>query len=97
MALTARWGEAQAPLISQFQSTSGGVAGRGHERPSLLGSDPRARVSEVSFKGSTVLMWLLLYLLKEGKQASGPFLPQDGSSDPRDAPPPLTHVPLQSV
>lgn len=32
-------------------------------------------------------MWLLLYLLEEGKQASAPFLPQDGSSDPRDAPP----------
>ena len=27
-ALTARWGEAQIPLISQFRSTSGGVAGQ---------------------------------------------------------------------
>lgn len=55
--------------------------GRGHCW-SPLGSDPGARVSKVSFKGRAALMWLLLCLLKAGKQASVPSCPRKAAQIP---------------
>lgn len=79
---TAWWGRGQDPLISQIRnhsSISGGLGrwlGRGHQRLGPFGSDPGVQVSKVSFKGRAVLMWLPLYLLKEGKQAAAPSCPR---------------------
>lgn len=74
-----------------------GWGGAGHRRRlGLLGSDPRVQVSKTCFKGRAVFLWLLLYLLKEGKQASAPSCPRMAAQIPGDTPCPL-HAPIQSV